>query len=78
MLSKPLIDDEKKVDEDPRKDSECNDQEKEENVNNTNTVNAAGTNEVNDVGGKISIELPFDPYMTALEDYSIFASQENP
>ncbi|GJV46141.1 putative ribonuclease H-like domain-containing protein [Tanacetum coccineum] len=30
--SKPSIDDEKKVDEDPRKDSECNDQEKEDNI----------------------------------------------
>ncbi|GJV19849.1 hypothetical protein Tco_1368869 [Tanacetum coccineum] len=50
--SKPLIDDEKKVDEDPRKDSECNDQEKKDNVNNTNNVNAASTNEVNVVGGK--------------------------
>ncbi|GJX48182.1 hypothetical protein Tco_0273372 [Tanacetum coccineum] len=39
---------------DPKKDSECKDQEKEDNVNSTNnvnivssTVNAAGTNEVN-------------------------------
>ncbi|GJY05499.1 putative ribonuclease H-like domain-containing protein [Tanacetum coccineum] len=39
--SKPLSDDRKKVDEDPRKDSECNDQEKEDNVNSTNTVNVA-------------------------------------
>ncbi|GKF90849.1 hypothetical protein Tco_0274550, partial [Tanacetum coccineum] len=31
--SKPLNDDGKKVDEDPRKDSECNDQEKKDNVN---------------------------------------------
>ncbi|GKB00831.1 uncharacterized mitochondrial protein-like protein, partial [Tanacetum coccineum] len=61
-----------KVDEDPRKDSEFNDQEKEDNVNSTNTVNAAGTNEVNAVGRKTSIELPFDPNMSALEDYSIF------
>ncbi|GKB15842.1 putative ribonuclease H-like domain-containing protein, partial [Tanacetum coccineum] len=30
------------------------------------------TNEVNAVGGKTSIELPFDPDMPALEDYSIF------
>ncbi|GKB24463.1 ribonuclease H-like domain-containing protein [Tanacetum coccineum] len=30
----------------------------------------AGTNEVNVVGGKTSIELPFDPNMPALEDYS--------
>ncbi|GKB82676.1 retrovirus-related pol polyprotein from transposon TNT 1-94 [Tanacetum coccineum] len=42
--SKPSSDDGKKVDEDLRKDIECNDQEKEDNVNNTNNVNAAGTN----------------------------------
>ncbi|GJT74142.1 hypothetical protein Tco_1040867 [Tanacetum coccineum] len=59
--SKPSSDDEKKVDEYPRKESKCNDQEKEDNVNNTNNVNAAGINEVNVVGGKTSIELPFDP-----------------
>ncbi|GJU34578.1 putative ribonuclease H-like domain-containing protein [Tanacetum coccineum] len=70
--SKPSSDDGKKVDEDPRKESECNDQEKEDNVNSTNNVNAASTNEVNVVGGKTSIELPFDPNMPALEDYSIF------
>ncbi|GJV42625.1 hypothetical protein Tco_1421065 [Tanacetum coccineum] len=77
--SKPSCDDGKKVDEDPRKDSECKDQEKEDNVNNTNnvntislTVNVAGTNEVNIVGGKTSTKLPFDPNMLALEDYSIF------
>ncbi|GKD67510.1 hypothetical protein Tco_1309618, partial [Tanacetum coccineum] len=70
--SKPLSDDGKKVDGDPRKDSECNDQEKEDNVNNTNNVNAASINKVNVVGGKISIELPFDLNMPALEDYSIF------
>ncbi|GJY93465.1 retrovirus-related pol polyprotein from transposon TNT 1-94 [Tanacetum coccineum] len=46
--------------------------EKEDNVNSTNTVNAAGTNEVNVVGGKTSIKLPFDPNTLALEDYSIF------
>ncbi|GJX67127.1 putative ribonuclease H-like domain-containing protein [Tanacetum coccineum] len=82
---KPSSDDGNKFDEDLRKDSECKDQEKEDNVNNTNnvntagnvntvssTVNAAGTNEVNVVGGKTSIELPFDPNMPALEDYSIF------
>ncbi|GKD02353.1 putative ribonuclease H-like domain-containing protein, partial [Tanacetum coccineum] len=38
----------------------------------TNNVNASGTNEVNIVGGKTSIELLFDPNMPALEDYSIF------
>ncbi|GJX47012.1 putative ribonuclease H-like domain-containing protein [Tanacetum coccineum] len=70
--SKPSSDDGKKVDEDPRKDSECNDQEKEDNVNSINTINVTGTNKVNVVGGKTSIELPFDPNMPALEDVSIF------
>ncbi|GKD30856.1 putative ribonuclease H-like domain-containing protein [Tanacetum coccineum] len=72
---KPLGDDEKKVTEEPgkeggdsSKDSECSDQEKEDNVNSTNNVNAASTNEVNVVGGKSSIELPDDPNMPALED----------
>ncbi|GJY08097.1 hypothetical protein Tco_0375151 [Tanacetum coccineum] len=75
--SKPSSDDGKKVDEDSRKDSEGIDQEKEDNVNNTNNVNAASTNEVNVVGGKTSIELPFDPNMPALEDYSIFDSSRD-
>ncbi|GKG53468.1 hypothetical protein Tco_0554868, partial [Tanacetum coccineum] len=70
--SKHSSDDGKKVDEDPRKDNEYKDQEKEDNVNNTNNVNAASTNEVNVVGRKTSIELPFDPNMPALEDDSIF------
>ncbi|GJV22557.1 putative ribonuclease H-like domain-containing protein [Tanacetum coccineum] len=70
--SKPSSDDGKKVDEDLRKHSECKDQEKEDNVNNTNTVNAAGINEVNVVGGKTSIKLPLDSNMPSLEDYSIF------
>ncbi|GJZ62316.1 putative ribonuclease H-like domain-containing protein [Tanacetum coccineum] len=65
---KPSGDDEKKVDEDPRKDSESIDQNKDDNVNSTNNVNAASTNEVNVVGGKTSIELPDDPNMPALED----------
>ncbi|GJT36487.1 ribonuclease H-like domain-containing protein, partial [Tanacetum coccineum] len=64
--SKPSSDNGKKVDEDLRKESKCNDQEKENNVNNTNNVNDASTNEVNVVGGKTSIELPFDPNMPAL------------
>ncbi|GJT16257.1 putative ribonuclease H-like domain-containing protein [Tanacetum coccineum] len=51
---KPLENNEKKVIEEPRKeggdsskDSECSDQEQEDNVNSTNTVNASSTNEVN-------------------------------
>ncbi|GJY53284.1 hypothetical protein Tco_0444948, partial [Tanacetum coccineum] len=61
-------DDEKKVDEDLRKDSEFNDQDKEDSDNSTNNVNAASTNEVNAFGGKTSIELPDDPNMPASED----------
>ncbi|GJR41391.1 putative ribonuclease H-like domain-containing protein [Tanacetum coccineum] len=70
--SKASSDDEKKVDEVPRKDSKCKDQEKQNNVNSTNNVNAVSINKVNVVGGKTSIELPVDPNMLALEDYSIF------
>ncbi|GJW60593.1 putative ribonuclease H-like domain-containing protein [Tanacetum coccineum] len=68
-------DDEKKVNEEPgkeggdsSKEDECNDQEKDDNVNNTNNVNAASTNEVNVVGRKSSIELPDDLNMPELED----------
>ncbi|GJU91386.1 putative ribonuclease H-like domain-containing protein [Tanacetum coccineum] len=70
--SKPSSDDEKKVDEDPRKDSESIDQEKDDNVNITNNLNASSTNKVNVVSRKISIELPDDLNMHALEDISIF------
>ncbi|GJY32213.1 putative ribonuclease H-like domain-containing protein [Tanacetum coccineum] len=76
--SKPSSNDEKKVDEDPRKDTESIDQEKDDNVNSINNVNAASINEVNVVGGKTSIELPDDPNMPALEDISIFVlSRDN-
>ncbi|GJR12030.1 hypothetical protein Tco_0794682 [Tanacetum coccineum] len=47
---KPSCDNGKKVDEDPRKHSKCNDQEKEDNVNSTNNINATSTNKVNAVG----------------------------
>nr|GEU87969.1 retrovirus-related Pol polyprotein from transposon TNT 1-94 [Tanacetum cinerariifolium] len=76
---KPSSDDGKKVNEDPRKESECKDQEKEDSVNSTknynivsSTVNSAGTNKVNVVGTNISIELPDDLEMPTLEDFSIF------
>ncbi|GKC43691.1 putative ribonuclease H-like domain-containing protein, partial [Tanacetum coccineum] len=72
---KPLRDDEKKVTKepgkeggDPSKEDERDDQEKDADVNSTNTVNAASTNEVNVVGGKTSIELPDDLNMPELED----------
>ncbi|GJY45165.1 retrovirus-related pol polyprotein from transposon TNT 1-94, partial [Tanacetum coccineum] len=81
---KPLGDDEKKVTKEPRKEGgnpskegECNDQEKEDNVNSTNNVNVASTNEVNVVDAKTSIKLPLDPNMLELEDYSIFEDDED-
>ncbi|GKA45527.1 putative ribonuclease H-like domain-containing protein [Tanacetum coccineum] len=74
---KPSGYDEKKVDEDPIKDSESIDQKKDDNINSNNNVNAASINEVNAIGGKTSIELPDDPNMTALEDYSIFDLSSN-
>nr|GEV08509.1 hypothetical protein [Tanacetum cinerariifolium] len=76
---KPSSNDGKKVNADSRKEGESKYQKKEANVNNTNnvnivssTVNAAGTNKVNSFSENISIELPDDLNMTALEDASIF------
>ncbi|GJR46768.1 retrovirus-related pol polyprotein from transposon TNT 1-94 [Tanacetum coccineum] len=64
---KPSCDEGKKVDENSRN-SLGIDQEKEDNVNNTNNVDAANTNEVNAICGKTSIELPDDPNVPSLED----------
>nr|GFB74274.1 hypothetical protein [Tanacetum cinerariifolium] len=64
---KPSSDDGKKVNDDLRKENECNNQENEDNVNSTNnvnTVNVAGINDDN--------ELSFDPNMPALEDVGTF------
>ncbi|GJZ71902.1 putative ribonuclease H-like domain-containing protein [Tanacetum coccineum] len=68
-------DDEKKVTKESGKEGgdsskygKSYDQEKEDNVNSTNTVNAASTNEVNAIGAKTSIELPDDSNMPELED----------
>nr|GEV00571.1 ribonuclease H-like domain-containing protein [Tanacetum cinerariifolium] len=72
----PSSDDGKKVD-DPRQESKCKDQEKEDNVNNTNNVNAASTNEVNVVSANTNNELPFDPEMPALEDISTINFSSN-
>nr|GEV80027.1 hypothetical protein [Tanacetum cinerariifolium] len=68
----PSSDDGKKVNENPRQESECKDQEKEDNVNNTNNVNDAGKNGVNVVSANTNNKLPFDPEMTTLEDTSTF------
>nr|GEZ09941.1 retrotransposon protein, putative, Ty1-copia subclass [Tanacetum cinerariifolium] len=68
----PSSDNGKKVDEDLRQESECKYQEKEENVNITNNVNATSTNGVNIVGAKTNNELPFDLMLSALEDISTF------
>nr|GFC13801.1 ribonuclease H-like domain-containing protein [Tanacetum cinerariifolium] len=62
----------KKVDEDLNKGSECRDQEKDDNVNSTNNVNAASTNKVNIVGANTNNKLLFDLEMPALEDISTF------
>ncbi|GJR05827.1 zinc knuckle CX2CX4HX4C containing protein [Tanacetum coccineum] len=75
---KPSCDDGKKVDENPRKDTEGIDQEKKDNVNSTNNVNAASTNKVNIVGGKTSIKLPDDRNMPALEDIVYSYDDEDP
>ncbi|GKE90468.1 hypothetical protein Tco_1567943, partial [Tanacetum coccineum] len=79
---KPLGDEEKNVTKEPRKeggdsskDSECSDQEKEYNVNSTNTVNAASINEFNVVGAKTSIKLPNDPNMPELE-YIVYSDND--
>nr|GEW03206.1 putative ribonuclease H-like domain-containing protein [Tanacetum cinerariifolium] len=71
-------DDGKKVNEAPRQENECNNQEEKDSVNSTNQVNVvsstvnAASNEVNVIGRKSSIELPDDPNMSDLEDTSIF------
>nr|GEZ66198.1 putative ribonuclease H-like domain-containing protein [Tanacetum cinerariifolium] len=57
---KPSTDDGKKVNEDPRKESECNDQEKEDNVNSTNNVNTVSST-VNVTGTNEDNKLLFDP-----------------
>nr|GEY97696.1 retrovirus-related Pol polyprotein from transposon TNT 1-94 [Tanacetum cinerariifolium] len=68
---KPSSNDRKKVDEDSSKGNECNDQEKENNVNRTNNVNTVSLN-VNAVGINEDNELLFDPNMLALEDVGTF------
>nr|GEV47473.1 ribonuclease H-like domain-containing protein [Tanacetum cinerariifolium] len=64
-------------DVDPKQESECKDQEKEDTVSNTNNVNAASTNGVNVVSENKNNELPFDPEMPALEDISTFNFSSN-
>nr|GEU35229.1 copia protein [Tanacetum cinerariifolium] len=67
-----ISDDGKNVDEDPRQESECKDQEKEDNINITNNVNVAGTNGVNAIRANTNNQLPFDPEMPNLGDISTF------
>nr|GEU69229.1 putative DNA helicase INO80 [Tanacetum cinerariifolium] len=69
----------KKVDEDLRKENECNHQGEEDNTSSTNRVNtvtlninAASSSRVNTVGTNISINLPPDPNMSSLKDIGIF------
>nr|GEY18003.1 copia protein [Tanacetum cinerariifolium] len=60
------------VNEDPRQESECKDQEKEDNVNITNNVNVVGANRLNVIGTNTNNKPPFDPEMPDLEDISTF------
>nr|GEZ16864.1 hypothetical protein [Tanacetum cinerariifolium] len=75
--SQPLNDDEKKVDEYPRQENECKDQEKEVNVNNTNNYNATGINEVNAVGANTNNELSFHLEMPKLKNINTFTFSNN-
>nr|GEU55712.1 putative ribonuclease H-like domain-containing protein [Tanacetum cinerariifolium] len=72
----PSNDGAKKVDEDRRKENECNDKGEKDSTNRVNTVtlniNAASSSEVNVVGTNISINLSTDPNMPSLEDIGIF------
>nr|GEU81515.1 retrovirus-related Pol polyprotein from transposon TNT 1-94 [Tanacetum cinerariifolium] len=52
--SKPSSDNEKRVDEDPSKENECNDQEKEDNVNSTNNMLAHLTSSDDDDDGAMA------------------------
>nr|GEX68555.1 hypothetical protein [Tanacetum cinerariifolium] len=64
----------KKVDEDSRQESECHDQEKLDNGNNTNIVNAAGTNRVStgDMNNlDIAIQVSPTPITRVHKDYPI-------
>ncbi|GKA93437.1 hypothetical protein Tco_0815423 [Tanacetum coccineum] len=74
---RPSSDDGKKDDDDLRQEKECNDQEKEDSVNNTNNVNAASN--VNAVSLAVNAtrtnkddDLPDDPNMSEMEDIGIF------
>nr|GEV00126.1 hypothetical protein [Tanacetum cinerariifolium] len=75
----PSNDGAKMVNEDLRKENECNDQGEEDNTNITNRVNtitsninAASSSGVNVVDTNICIDLPPDPNMPSLEDIGIF------
>nr|GEU61683.1 hypothetical protein [Tanacetum cinerariifolium] len=74
--SKYLSDDGKKVDEDPRKENECNDQKKEDSVNITNNVNTVSST-VNDARSNEDNEIPFDQNMPFFENVSIFNFSNN-
>ncbi|GKA85220.1 retrovirus-related pol polyprotein from transposon TNT 1-94 [Tanacetum coccineum] len=77
---KPLVDDENKVTEepgkeggDPSKEGESNDQEKDDNVNSTNTINAASTNDDEDVGAEadmnnLDVFMPDPSWIEAMQE----------
>nr|GEU79006.1 hypothetical protein [Tanacetum cinerariifolium] len=66
----------KMVDQDPKNENECNDQEKEDNVNSTNNVNTISSI-VNIADINEDNELPFDPNMPSLEDVITFDFSTN-
>ncbi|GKC37446.1 putative ribonuclease H-like domain-containing protein [Tanacetum coccineum] len=70
--SKPSSDDGKKVDEDPRKENKCKDQEKEDNVNNTNNVNTADDGAVVDINNLvITIQVSSNPTTRIHKDHPL-------
>nr|GEX86547.1 putative ribonuclease H-like domain-containing protein [Tanacetum cinerariifolium] len=83
----PSNDDANRVDEDLRKEHECNDQGEEDSTNSTNStnrvntvtsnINAASSSGVNTVGTNISINLSLDPIMPSLEDIGIFENSHD-
>nr|GEU49317.1 copia protein [Tanacetum cinerariifolium] len=75
----PLNDGAKKVDEDLRRENECNDQGEDDSTNNTNRVNTVTSNindassrGVNAISTNIRIDLPHDLNIPSLEDISLF------
>nr|GEV63275.1 hypothetical protein [Tanacetum cinerariifolium] len=77
---KPSSDDGKKVDEDSRNESECKDQQKEDNVNNTDNVNTmlAHANEDEDddaVAGMNNLDTTIHPFLNEKIEEEVYVCQ---